>query len=138
MSFRGPQALSDIREGVEHDHSALETVTTRRVTTLAEDVENPRRSILLATVLVCLFTGISPSLVIYLGQRVWPNYETFPNIADLLHGCHATRARATPLSGNGGSARCGVTGSGLAAQAGATRLLFGFGRDNVLPRKIFA
>jgi amino acid transporter len=28
------------------------------VTTLAEDVENPRRNVQLATVLVCLFTGI--------------------------------------------------------------------------------
>jgi putrescine importer len=30
----------------------------RRVTTLAEDVENPKRNVMLATVSVCLFTGI--------------------------------------------------------------------------------
>ena len=47
------------------------------VTTLAEDVENPRRNVQLATVLVCLFTGIFGGLQIYLAQRLWPDYTLF-------------------------------------------------------------
>ena len=50
------------------------------VTTLAEDAKNPRRDVLLATVLVCLFTGIFGGLLVYLGQLVWPDYHTFANI----------------------------------------------------------
>ncbi len=43
------------------------------ITTLAEEVENPRRNVLLATVRVCLFTGVFGGLQIYLAQRVWPD-----------------------------------------------------------------
>ena len=47
------------------------------VTTLAEDVHNPERNVLIATVTVCLFTGIFSGLQIYLAQLVWPNWRTF-------------------------------------------------------------
>jgi amino acid transporter len=50
------------------------------VTTLAEDVVNPKRNVMLATVLVCLFTGVAGGLQVYLGQRVWPDYSTFPQL----------------------------------------------------------
>jgi hypothetical protein len=35
-------------------------------------VENPRRNVLLATLLVCLLTGVLGGAEVYLGQRVWP------------------------------------------------------------------
>src|SRR5205814_539666 len=38
--------------------AALTYIGFDGVTTLAEDVENPKRNVLLATVLVCLFTGV--------------------------------------------------------------------------------
>src|SRR6516164_7223644 len=41
------------------------------VTTLAEDVKNPRRNVMLAAVLVCAFTGLFGGLLVYLGQLVW-------------------------------------------------------------------
>jgi amino acid transporter len=118
--------------------AALNYLGFDSVTTLAEDVENPRRNILLATVLVCLFTGIFSSLIVYLGQRVWPNYETFAHIetsfmdvTQRVGGQPLFLAMVVVLV-------VAVTGSALAAQAGASRLLFGFGRDNVLPRRLFA
>lgn len=118
--------------------AALNYLGFDSVTTLAEDVENPRRNILVATVLVCLFTGVFSSLVVYLGQRVWPNYETFTNIETSFMDV-TRRVGGQPLF----LAMVivlvvAVIGSALAAQAGASRLLFGFGRDNVLPRRIFA
>jgi amino acid transporter len=60
--------------------AALTYIGFDSVTTLAEDVHNPRRNILLATVSVCVFTGIFGGLQIYLGQLVWPNWHTFPNL----------------------------------------------------------
>jgi amino acid transporter len=118
--------------------AALNYLGFDSVTTLAEDVENPRRNILRATVLVCLFTGIFSGLIVYLGQRVWPNYGTFTNIETSFMDV-TRRVGGQPLFlAIAVVLVVAVTGSALAAQAGASRLLFGFGRDNVLPRKIFA
>ena len=50
------------------------------VTTLAEDVKNPRRNVMLAAVGVCAFTGIFGGLLVYLAQLAWPDYNTFSNI----------------------------------------------------------
>ena len=41
------------------------------ISTLSEEVENPRRTILLATVLVCVVTGILSSLEVYAAQLIW-------------------------------------------------------------------
>ena len=41
------------------------------ISTLSEEVHNPRRNILLATVLVCLMTGVLASLQVYAAQLVW-------------------------------------------------------------------
>lgn len=50
------------------------------VTTLAEDVENPRRNVMLAAVGVCVFTGLFGGLLVYLAHMVWPDYTTYANI----------------------------------------------------------
>ena len=48
------------------------------ISTLAEDVKDPRRTILLATVLTCLVTGVLGGLEVYMGQLVWPDFQNFP------------------------------------------------------------
>lgn len=108
------------------------------VSTLAEDAKNPRRDILLATVLVCVFTGVFGGLQIYLAQRVWPDYHTFANletafmdVARQVGGGLLFEAFALILI-------VANLGSGMTAQAGLSRLLFGMGRDGVLPPRIFA
>lgn len=108
------------------------------VTTLAEDVKNPRRNVLLATVSVCLFTGIFSGIQIYLAQRVWPDFHTFPNIETAF--MDVARVVGGPLLFQALAAILIVAnlGAGLSAQAGLSRLLFGMGRDNVLPRRAFA
>ena len=52
--------------------AALTYIGFDGITTLTEDAENPKRNILLATVLVCVFTGIFGGLDVYLGQRFGP------------------------------------------------------------------
>jgi putrescine importer len=59
--------------------AALTYIGFDGVTTLSEDVKNPRRNVLLATVFVCLFTGIFSAMQIYLAARVWPSYNDFPH-----------------------------------------------------------
>jgi amino acid transporter len=108
------------------------------VTTLAEDVKNPRRNVMLAAVLVCAFTGIFGGLLVYLGQLVWPDYKTFSNIETAfievtgrVGGIWLFQAMAIVLV-------VANIGAGLTTQVGAARLLFGMGRDNVVPRRFFA
>ena len=48
------------------------------ISTLSEEVENPRRNILLATVLTCLITGVLASILVYLAQLVWGTGPAFP------------------------------------------------------------
>ena len=108
------------------------------VTTLAEDVKNPRRNVLLATVLVCLFTGMFGGLQIYLAQRVWPDYTTFPNLETAFMDVSRVVGGTVLFHAMAGILIIANFGSGLSAQAGVSRLLFGMGRDSVLPRRLFA
>lgn len=92
----------------------------------------------MATVLVCFITGILSAIEVYLAQRVWPDYSTFRNleaafldVTGRVGGNVLFQAMAIILI-------VACFGSGLAGQAGAARLLFGMGRDGVLPRRVFA
>lgn len=118
--------------------AALTYIGFDSVTTLAEDVHNPRRNILLATVIVCVFTGIFSGLQIYLGQLVWPNWRTFPNLETAF--MDVTRRVGGPILFSAIAVILVVSnfGAALSGQIGAARLLFSMGRDNVLPRSVFA
>src|SRR5512142_2339723 len=48
------------------------------ISTLSEEAENPRRNIMLATVLVCLITGVLSGLEVYGAQLVWGS-KPFPS-----------------------------------------------------------
>ena len=108
------------------------------VSTLAEDVKNPRRNVLLATVLVCLFTGVFGGLQIYLAQRVWPDYTTFSNLETAFMDVCRVVGGTLLFNAMAGILIVANLGSGLTAQAGVSRLLFGMGRDGVLPRRLFS
>jgi putrescine importer len=119
-------------------YAALTYIGFDGVTTLAEDVKNPKRNILLATVLVCLFTGIVGGLEVYLGQRVWPSYTTFPNVETAFMDVAHRVGGPLLFQALGIILILAAVGAGLTGQVGAARLLFGMGRDNVLPRRVFA
>lgn len=108
------------------------------VTTLAEDVKNPRRNVLLAAVTVCLFTGIFGGLLVYLAHLAWPDYTTFPNVETAF--VDVTGRVGGPVLFESMAILLVVAniGAGLTSQVGAARLLFGMGRENVIPRRIFA
>jgi putrescine importer len=107
------------------------------ISTLSEEVKNPRRNVLLATVLVCVITGVLASVEVYLAQLVWPASQPFPDVdTAFVH-----------ISGRvGGIFLFGLVnltllvanmGSGMSSQLGAARLLYGMGRSNALPRSFF-
>ena len=131
------------------------------ISTLSEEVHNPRRNILLATVLVCLLTGVLAAIQVYTAQLVWPGTE-FPD-ADTAFCFVAGKAGSGQSLGaidlgskeavrgaiaHGGGAwlfhavnialLIATIGSGSGSQLGASRLLYGMGRDNAIPARLFA
>ncbi len=119
-------------------YAALTYIGFDGVTTLAEDVVNPKRNVMLAAVLVCLLTGIVGGLEVYFGQRVWPLYSTFPNLETAF--MDVSRRVGGPLlfQAMGALLIVACMGAGMTGQLGAARLVFAMGRDNVLPRRLFA
>jgi len=106
------------------------------ISTLSEEVENPRRNILKASVLVCLITGILASIQVYFAQLVWPG-TNFPD-QDTAFVYIAGRAGGQWLFFAVNIALLIATiGSGSGAHLGAGRLLYGMGRDNAIPKKFF-
>lgn len=118
--------------------AALTYIGFDGVTTLAEDVKNPKRNMLLAPILVCLFTGIFSILQIYLAQRIWPDYNSFPNLETAFFDVAARVGGKFLFNAIAVILFIACLGSGLAGQVGAARLLFGMGRDGIIPGKVFS
>ena len=107
------------------------------ISTLSEEAENPRRNILLATVFTCVVIGLLSAAECYVAQLIWPASQPFPDV-DTAFVHIAGRAAGpwfflvmniTLLVAN--------FGSGMGAQLGAARLLYGMGRSNALPKSFF-
>ena len=108
------------------------------ISTFSEEVENPRRNIMLATVLVCVITGILASLEVYAAQLVWGSKPFPANMVESAFPLVARQAGGyflfhlinfTILIAN--------VGSGMGSQLGAARLLYGMGRSDGIPKRFF-
>jgi len=106
------------------------------ISTLSEEAENPRRNILLATVLTCVVIGILSALEVYVAQLVWPASQAFPNV-DTAFTFVAGRAWKPLFALVGFTLVVANFGSGMGAQLGAARLLYGMGRSSALPKSFF-
>ena len=107
------------------------------ISTLSEEVKDPRRNVLLATVLTCLIIGVLASIEVYAAQLVWGDWKGFPDL-DTAFVYVAGKA--------GGPALFMIInftllvaniGSGAGAHLGGARLLYGMGRQDALPRRFF-
>jgi len=108
------------------------------ISTLSEEAKNPRRNVLLATVLVCLITGLLSGLEVYAAQLVWGAKQFPGSQVESAFAMVAKRAggvvlfqliNVTLLIAN--------AGSGMGSQLAAGRLLYGMGRGNALPKSFF-
>jgi putrescine importer len=108
------------------------------ISTFSEEAENPRRDILLATVLTCVITGVLSAFEVYAAQLVWGDKpfpvdqveSAFPIVARQVGGFFLFHLlNFTILIAN--------VGSGMGAQLAAARLLYGMGRSDALPRGFF-
>ena len=107
------------------------------VSILAEEVKNPKRNILLASVLVCVFTGLFSGVQVYLAQLVWPSHSNLANPETAF--MDVARIAGGPLlfTAYGVVLLVSSMACGLAGHVGAARLLYSMGRDDVIPRKLF-
>ena len=135
--FYDPATFSWPRLGAGTALAVLTYIGFDGISTLSEEAENPRRNIPLAMMLICLVVGLLSTAEVYAAQLIWPGTEAFPD-NDTAYVYVAKRAggfllfqvvNLTLLVAN--------MGSGAGGQLAGARLLFGMGRDNVLPRGIF-
>ncbi len=136
--FYNPQTFSLHRLFQGTSVAVLTYIGFDGISTLSEEVENPRRNIMLATVLVCVITGIVSGMEVYAAQLVWGS-KPFPS--EMVESAFAIISRAA-----GGVVLFHIInftllianiGSGMGAQLGAARLLYGMGRGNALPKSFF-
>lgn len=108
------------------------------ISTFSEEVRNPRRNIMLATVLVCIITGVLSGIEVYAAQLIWGSK---PFAIDSVESAFAI------VSGKAGgivlfqivnfTLLIANMGSGMGSQLAAGRLLYGMGRGNALPKSFF-
>jgi len=117
------------------------------ISTLSEEAENPRRNIMLATVLTCVVIGLLSAGEVYIAQLMWPTSQPFSDINTAYPEVMGRLWPQFAVFGHvilkplailvGGTLLLANFGSGLGAQIGAARLLFGMGRSNALPKSFF-
>jgi amino acid transporter len=128
--------------------AALTYIGFDGITTLSEEVKNPRRNVLLAAVWTCVITGVWSGAQIYLAQLSWPDWSSF--VRGLPEGNARNNALDTAIMTvahqiGGQILDLSLTvilmlasiGSGITAQIGASRLLYGMGRDGIIPKSFF-
>lgn len=108
------------------------------VTTVAEEAVNPEKNIGRAIVITAIGAGVFFILGCYLMTLAWPNgwnefkvigsgaQELIVKIGGAMMGYLFTATYVTA-----------TLASAMASQASASRILFGMGRDGVLPKKFF-
>ena len=117
--------------------AALTYIGFDGITTLSEEVKEPKKTVARATVLVCLLTGIICGVQVYLAQLIWPDYNTYSSadtaffdVCGKVGGVFLNDTFAVIMV-------VACFGSALTGQMGAARVLYGMGRDNALPKKFF-
>jgi putrescine importer len=107
------------------------------ITTLAEEVKEPTRTLPRAILITCLSMAVLFAVMSYLAQAVFPDNSLFTNpdaafidVARVAGGQTLTNAISLAMV-------AGALAFSLDMMAGVTRLLYGMGRDGVLPKKFF-
>ncbi len=108
------------------------------ISTLAEEARNPRRDIPRATLLVCFSAGGLFVLQSYLAQLVWPDFTRFEPVETAFLDIGRRIGGEALFYCISFVLLVGGLASAITGQAAASRLLVGMGRDDLLPRRLFA
>lgn len=108
------------------------------ISTLSEDACRPEKDIGRATLLVCFLAGGLFVLQSYLAQMVWPDFTRFQPVETAFLDVGRQIGGAALFFGISFVLLVGGLASAITGQASASRMLVGMGRDNLLPRRLFA
>jgi len=142
--FYNPQTFTVSRVFHGTSVAVLTYIGFDGISTLSEEVDNPKRNIFLATVLVCLITGVLASAEVYGVQLLsfhrfgtdfgvfseFGDENVFSHVAGIAGGILMTKVISITLL-------IATVGSGMGSQLGAARLLYGMGRSGAIPKKFF-
>lgn len=132
--FYNPRHFSFSGIGAATSLAAVTYVGFDGITTLAEDVREPKRTVPLAIILVCIVIGFCALLQTYLGQLVWPDYNSHKDMDTAFYDVCKLVGGKFLFDGIILTMAVASLGTALTGQVGAARILFGMGRDNALPR----
>lgn len=107
------------------------------VTTLAEETKNPEKVMGKAIIGVVIGAGVLFVIIAYFTQIAWPN--AYQEIEDPNSGIFELFPRINPWIGNIFFVvdNCGSFVCAMAGMGAVSRILYGMGRDNILPKKFF-
>jgi amino acid transporter len=107
------------------------------ISTLSEEVKDPRRNIQRAMVGTCLIIGVLSAVEVYAAQLAWPASQPYPDsdtayihIAGRVGGQILFQVMSWTLI-------VATIGSASGAMLAGARLLYGMGRDNAIPKAYF-
>ena len=108
------------------------------ISTLAEDTLRPERDISIATVLVCVIQTVLCVATVYMAALVWPDFRSYQDPETVILDIGRIAGGQWMMGFITFILLVACVGSALTGQAGASRLLYGMGRDGVISRRIFA
>ncbi len=106
------------------------------ISTLSEEVHDPKRNIMRATIATCVIVAVLSVVEAYTAELVWPVSQTYPNV-DTAFTFAAGRVWAPLFLVVGLAIMLSLLAVAVAAQLAVARLLFGMGRSGSLPRTFF-
>lgn len=118
--------------------AALSYIGFDAISTLAEDTLKPEKDIAFATVLVCVLQTIICFVTVYLAAIVWPDYKSFPEAETVILDIGRRIGGRWMFGSLTFVLLVAGLASALTGQAGASRLLYGMGRDGVISQRVFA
>jgi putrescine importer len=107
------------------------------ISTLSDEAKDPARNVPRAIVWTCLVTGALASLEVYIGQLVWPQGKSFPDLDTAYVYISGQVGGPILFSIVNGALLLATVGSGMASQLGAARLMLAMGQDGALPKRFF-
>jgi amino acid transporter len=117
--------------------AALTYIGFDGITTLSEEVKEPKRTVPISVVLVCALIGVCAVLEVYLAHLVWPDFNSFSNPETGFYDVCQRVGGKLLFNSITFVMAIACLGTALTGQVGAARILFGMGRDKALPQ-IFA
>jgi amino acid transporter len=108
------------------------------MTTLGEEVREPKKNLPKAPVLVCLIMGAIFIVQAYFAQSVFPDYNSFTSTDEAFLDASFVAGGSALITFISIAMIAGSIANAIDTQAGVARIMYGMGRDEMLPKKVFA